>query len=451
MRISLVAMVILLGVALLSGCMGQSEDDVLTTTPATPEEATPLSAAQVTSVKDAWDRHMPLIEQTFEDLEEQFGVAVEIARVTDDASDLEGLMTCYKDTLVHYLIGTSEHATATVLLEHSSVTDDDMLLIDRDDVPFTHPDGSVTYGELTAYAQQRVALETCIDDTIGRLGEGDATNEEAMALFETYFSFRHEYAAMVERSVYTELGTQLHSQSLEHDVIVKGCDPHCIGCRYYEPPEDCTSWVLPAVGSPYSAAKVAEIEDLWTARLPGAADEYEEAKERVETLLEHEGTWSQWRRDELRTALDDYVRHATYQAWGTYHHTIVATMLSHTVSLENDMLCIRDDTLVGADHMGPDEIRAHDEALHEELASITMRLELLVGTKEWDDIWATAMRRTFSSMAEWYEDYKEVSAEHARDTVMHMLVRQGAQQRILALDCEPECAFLRYGEQYPAT
>ncbi|RZN45755.1 hypothetical protein EF808_06260 [archaeon] len=449
MHTSRIAVVILLGVVFFSGCMGQSDNTPPTTTPLMPEGAIPLSAAHVAAVRDAWDQQMPRTEQTLEDLEEQFEMAVRIALATNDATDLEGVMACYEEFLAYYLLGTTESTTATVLLDRSAPADGDMLLIDKARVPFAHPDGGISPDGLDMYVQQRTALESDIDAMVERLRGGDATCGEAMALFESYFSFVREYATMNERSVYTVLGSQLYSQSLESDVIIRGCDPYCIGCVYHDPPDSCPMWVTPIAGSPYSAERVYETKALWSNRLPDAEEDYVQARERVMMLLAQEGGWSQRQKNEMRTAIEDYLRCAAYQAWGMYNHAIVATMAAHTVPLDNDMLLIDDTALQGYGYMPPEEVDAHEAVLQEELAAMNTQLELLLGAKEWDEIWGIAMRRSFESFAEWYEDYAETSASHARDTVLHMLARQGEQQRILAFDCIPQCVFIRYAKQYP--
>ena len=147
-----------------------------------------------------------------------------------DYAEMMDVHAEFKETMTEYLSAQIGYYHDSILLEHTTPTEDDLLILKKETLPFVRPGGKVyTFGELNMVGGSYNYL---IDNQIKRLIqkgiEGHDVREELIDAFNRLKEFLPGYYDMWIGYVYYYLGSGLFRQSLYSDILIRDCNPYCI-------------------------------------------------------------------------------------------------------------------------------------------------------------------------------------------------------------------------------
>ncbi len=146
-----------------------------------------------------------------------------------DYAEMMDVHAEFKETMTEYLSAQNGYYHDSILLEHTTPTEDDMLLLKKETLPFVRPGGEVyTFGELNMMGESYMWLTNWIESYIYEGIEGQGVREEIIDTFNQLEEFLPGYYDMWIGYVYYYLGSGLFRQSLYSDILIRDCNPYCI-------------------------------------------------------------------------------------------------------------------------------------------------------------------------------------------------------------------------------
>ena len=146
-----------------------------------------------------------------------------------DYAEMMDVHAEFKETMTEYLSAQNGYYHDSILLEHTTPTEDDMLLLKKETLPFVRPGGEVyIFGELNMMGESYMWLTNWIESYIYEGIEGQGVREEIIDTFNQLEEFLPGYYDMWIGYVYYYLGSGLFRQSLYSDILIRDCNPYCI-------------------------------------------------------------------------------------------------------------------------------------------------------------------------------------------------------------------------------
>ncbi|HHN81182.1 MAG TPA: hypothetical protein ENN11_00985 [Methanomicrobia archaeon] len=155
------------------------------------------------------------------------------ALLDDHDPDYEEIYEAYTDyeaAVLEYQYVLYRYYHTSILLEHTTPIEGDLLALKKDTLPFGRPHGDMyTFGELNMKGED---YESYTDRLIKKLIlkgiDGEDTRDEIIGGLEAFEEFLTGYHDMIIGYLYYDLSTILFRQSLYSDILIHDCNPTCI-------------------------------------------------------------------------------------------------------------------------------------------------------------------------------------------------------------------------------
>jgi hypothetical protein len=147
-----------------------------------------------------------------------------------DYEEIYEAYTDYEAAVLEYQHALYRYYHTSILLEHTTPIEGDLLALKKDTLPFGRPHGDMyTFGELNMKGED---YESYTDRLIKKLIlkgiDGEDTRDEIVGGLEAFEEFLIGYHTMIIGYLYYDLSSILFRQSLYSDILIHDCNPTCI-------------------------------------------------------------------------------------------------------------------------------------------------------------------------------------------------------------------------------
>jgi hypothetical protein len=148
-----------------------------------------------------------------------------------DYDEIYEAYTDYEAAVMEYEYALYSYWHTSILLEHVTPTSDDLLLLKKDTIPFHRPDGEMyTFGELNMKGESyEYFTDRLIKKLILKGIDGEDTRDdivEGLGLFEEFLPGYHD---VIIGYLYYDLNYILSRQETYSDILIRDCNPYCLG------------------------------------------------------------------------------------------------------------------------------------------------------------------------------------------------------------------------------
>jgi len=223
---------------LCSGCIADGNKETAAPTSVAPTtsppttvppnvDTTPILASELQA---RWEDRKAEYEWRGEEVQEMLDALQVMAEESDpDYEAIGSAFEQYDAEWIKYRTALRGYYHVSVLLEHVTPIEDDLLALKKEMLPFVRPDGETyTMGELNMAGENVMHISNRIR---ARIEEGIAGLDARQSLIddlqwlEEYLPGYHD---MEIGYVYYYLSSGLFRQSLYSDVLIRDCNPFCI-------------------------------------------------------------------------------------------------------------------------------------------------------------------------------------------------------------------------------
>jgi|GEM_PF-3504772 len=147
-----------------------------------------------------------------------------------DYSKVEMAVEKYLTSIQAYVTAVKGYYHASILLAHTTPTDDGLLALDTDTIPFDRPDGQMyNWVQLEMEGESyNYLVNVTIRQLVQRGIEGQDVREELLSAIEQLESHSTARYNVYIGYEYYILNESLAKQTRFSDVLIRDCNPHCI-------------------------------------------------------------------------------------------------------------------------------------------------------------------------------------------------------------------------------
>lgn len=224
-----------------SGNNGETAPPTSTVAPTTTPPTTTLAPTTVPPNVDTTPILASELQAEWEELQsEQEWRGAEVQEMLDEIQAMLGdpdpdyeamgsAFGAYEESWRDYLRALIGCYHASILLEHTTPIEGDLLALKKETLPFVRPDGEVyTFGEVNMAGESVMIkfnkIRSYIQEGISGQDVREALIHELQRL-EDYLPLYHDMEIGHE---YYHLSYVLFKQSLYSDILIRDCNPHCI-------------------------------------------------------------------------------------------------------------------------------------------------------------------------------------------------------------------------------
>jgi len=208
-----------------SGCI--SNDSTPTTTVPDNVDTTPILASELLA---EWEELLEAYESEKESTQEMLDELLAMAQIPNpNYAKLYQASEEYHDTMLEYRYTLRDYYRASILLEHTTPTVDDLLELKKETIPFDRPDGDMyTMGELNMEGEAYNFRFDRIRDLLLEGIDGNDVQEDIIKELTDLEEFLPGYYDMEIGYAYYIVNQNLNRQAKYSDVLIKDCNPLCI-------------------------------------------------------------------------------------------------------------------------------------------------------------------------------------------------------------------------------
>lgn len=188
---------------------------------------TPILASELQA---DWAEEKAEYEEGAEEVQTLLDILKDMIQTPDpDYEAIDSSFAQLEEAMIDYRTALRGYYHDSILLEHTTPIEDDLLKLKKDTLPFGRPHGDMyTMGELNMQGESIMNKSGDIRSLIRDGIDGQDVREELIEDLQWLEGFLPGYYDMEIGYKYYHLSYVLFKQSLYSDILIRDCNPHCV-------------------------------------------------------------------------------------------------------------------------------------------------------------------------------------------------------------------------------